>query len=184
MFLLGFCVGRNMMYAKLEEYKPLLKKIRLWGFIVGIPVSLAGAYFEIDEKSVPNAWGLIDTFCYALGVVPLSLAYVATICLWWNKKRGNTKWKYLAPMGQMALTNYLAQSLMAIFIFYGVGLGLGGDIGPVKFLPIILALYAFQVLYSTFWLRYFNYGPMEWIWRQLTYGKRLKFRRTAASTSG
>jgi uncharacterized protein len=178
MFLLGFCIGRNMMYANIGDHRTSLRKLRKWGFIIGIPMSLAGAYFEIDGNEIPNARGLLDTVTYALGVVPLSLAYTATICLWWNRKQGNSKWKYLAPMGQMALTNYLAQSVMAIFLFYGIGLGLGGDIGPVKFIPIILALYAFQVLYSNIWMRYFNYGPIEWIWRQLTYGKRLKLRRT------
>lgn len=80
-------------------------------------------------------------------------------------------------MGRMALTNYLMQTVLGIFIYYGVGLGLGGDIGPSIFMPIGLGVYLFQVIYSNAWFRYFYYGPMEWIWRQLTYGKRLRFRR-------
>lgn len=55
----------------------------------------------------------------------------------------------------------------------GVGFGLGGNIGPSLFFPLGLAIYALQVGYSNLWFRYFHYGPFEWVWRQLTYGKRL-----------
>lgn len=77
-------------------------------------------------------------------------------------------------MGRMALTNYLLQTILCIFIFYGVGLGLGGNIGPSMFLVIGIGIYLLQMCFSAFWLRHFNYGPFEWIWRMLTYGKPLK----------
>jgi len=76
-------------------------------------------------------------------------------------------------MGRMALTNYLVQTIIGITLYYGVGFGLGGNIGPAYFIPIGLGVYALQIAYSNWWFKYFNYGPMEWIWRQLTYGKRL-----------
>lgn len=177
MFLLGFLAGRKMIYLKLEEYKPLFKKIRKWGFIIGIPTALALAYFEIDEKSVPNPWGLGDTVTYALSVVPLSLAYTSWICLHWIKWKDRTRWKVLAPLGRMALTNYLMQTIIGISLYYGVGLGLGGDIGPSIFFPIALGVYVLQILYSHLWLKYFNFGPFEWIWRQLTYWRRLPLRK-------
>jgi uncharacterized protein len=119
-------------------------------------------------------------------VVPLSLAYASVICLRWIKKRNaiyeaggqvigqaRTKLRWLAPMGRMALTNYLMQTILGIIIYYGVGFGFGGNIGPVVFIPLGLAVYALQILYSNLWFRYFNYGPFEWVWRMLTYGKRL-----------
>ena len=181
MFLLGFYAGRKMIYANLDNYVSLFKKIRKWGFIIGIPANLAVAYFEIDNKSIPNATGLFDTVFYALGVVPLSLSYVSSICLFWIRTKGNNKWKILAPVGRMALTNYLMQSILCIIIFYGVGFGLGGNIGPAIFFPIAFGIYSLQIAYSNLWLRHFNYGPFEWIWRQLTYGKRLAFRRKMAT---
>lgn len=76
-------------------------------------------------------------------------------------------------MGRMALTNYLMQTVLGIGIYYGIGLGLGGNKGPIFFISLGLVVYFFQVVYSNLWFRYFNYGPLEWIWRQLTYGKRL-----------
>lgn len=174
MFLLGFWAGRKMIYSNLENYVVLLKKIRKWGFVIGIPASLAMAYFEIDEKGIPNAWGLLDSLSYAAGVVPLSLAYTSVICLYWIKRKGNSKWKLLAPVGRMALTNYLMQTIIGITLYYGVGLGLGGNIGPSIFFPAALGVYILQIAYSNLWFKYFNYGPLEWIWRMLTYGKRLK----------
>jgi len=178
MFLLGFYAGRKMMYLHLENYVSLFKKLRLWGFVVGIPAAIACTYFEIFQKHIPNPIGLTHTTFYALSVVPLCLAYTSVICLDWIKKKGNSKLKVLAPMGRMALTNYLMQTILGITIYYGVGLGFGGNIGPAIFIPIGLVVYAFQVLYSNLWFKYFNYGPFEWIWRMLTYGKRLRISKT------
>ena len=178
MFLLGFYAGRKMMYLHLENYVSLFKKLRLWGFVVGIPAAIACTYFEIFQKHIPNPIGLTHTTSYALSVVPLCLAYTSVICLDWIKKKGNSKLKVLAPMGRMALTNYLMQTILGITIYYGVGLGFGGNIGPAIFIPIGLVVYAFQVLYSNLWFKYFNYGPFEWIWRMLTYGKRLRISKT------
>ncbi|HMK26600.1 MAG TPA: DUF418 domain-containing protein [Chitinophagaceae bacterium] len=173
MFLIGLYAGRKMIYTNLEQYKPLFKQLRKWGFIIGIPCSMAMAWFEIDDKGIPKTMGLLDTFFYAASVVPLSLAYVSAICLFWIKTKGNNKWKMLAPVGRMALTNYLMQTILGIIIFYGVGFGLGGDIGPSLFIPIAIGIYILQIIYSNWWFKYFNYGPVEWIWRQLTYWKRL-----------
>ena len=177
MFLLGFYAGRKMMYLHLDNYVLLFKKLRLWGFVVGIPAAIASTYFEIFQKHIPNPIGLGHTTFYALSVVPLCLAYASVICLHWIKKKGNSKLKVLAPLGRMALTNYLMQTIIGITLYYSVGFGFGGNIGPVIFVPIGLAVYALQVLYSNLWFKYFNYGPMEWIWRQLTYWKKLPLRK-------
>ncbi|MBL7857699.1 MAG: DUF418 domain-containing protein [Cyclobacteriaceae bacterium] len=177
LFLLGFYIGRKMMYANLHQHVELLINIRKWGFIVGIPLSIGMAIFEIDGKAIPNPLGLIDTVLYALSVVPLSLAIAASICLYWLKTKGNTRWNKLAPVGRMALTNYLMQTGFGILIFYGVGFGFGGNIGPTFYFPIGLGIYVFQILYSNWWFKYFHFGPMEWIWRQLTYGKTLRLRK-------
>ncbi len=177
MFLLGFYVGKNMIYANLEQNQQAFRKIRKWGFIIGIPCSIAMGIFEYDAYFVPEKLGLIDTFFYALSVVPLCLAYVSAICLFWIRTKGQNKWKYLAPVGRMALTNYLMQSAICICLCYGIGLGWGGKIGPTIYFPIALTIYAFQIIFSNWWFKHFNYGPIEWIWRQLTYGKRLSMQK-------
>lgn len=175
MFLLGFYAGRKMIYSNLEQNSSLLKKIRRWGFIIGIPSSVIYACL----KTIPNELHLLDTLFYAISVVPLSLAYASAICLFWAKTKGNNKWTALAPVGRMALTNYLMQTILSIVIFYGVGLGFGGYIGPTIFFPIVCIIYLLQILYSHWWFQYYNYGPLEWIWRQMTYGKRLKLTKSS-----
>jgi uncharacterized protein len=181
MFLLGFYAGRKMMYINLENYSLLFRKLKLWGLVIGIPAAIACTYFEIFQKHIPDPVGLGHTFFYSISVVPLCLAYTSVICLGWIKMKGNSKLKVLAPVGRMALTNYVMQSIIGITIFYGVGFGFGGNIGPALFIPIGLVVYAFQVLYSNLWFNYFNYGPLEWIWRMLTYGKRLKISKTKST---
>jgi uncharacterized protein len=81
----------------------------------------------------------------------------------------------------MALTNYIMQTLLSMLIFYGVGFGLGTTIGYSYVLLIVLGVYFLQVLFSTLWLQYFNYGPLEWIWRMFTYGKILPLRKNTLS---
>jgi len=181
MFLLGFYAGRKMMYINPEKYVLLFRKLKLWGLVIGIPAAIASTYFEIFQKHIPDPIGLGHTFFYAISVVPLCLAYTSIICLRWIKKKGNSWLKVLAPMGRMALTNYIMQTIIGIAIYYGVGFGFGGNIGPALFIPIGLGVYSLQVLYSNLWFRYFNYGPLEWIWRMLTYGRRLKILKTKNS---
>jgi uncharacterized protein len=81
----------------------------------------------------------------------------------------------------MALTNYLLQTIFGVLLFYGLGLGLGQKFGLVYLFPIAIGIFILQVIYSNFWFRYFQYGPLEWVWRQLTYGKRLPIRKTMSN---
>ena len=178
MFLIGFYAGRKEIYRNLEANLSLFKKLRNYGFAIGIPASAAMAYFATDNKNVYSSpRGLIDTVFYALSVIPLALAYVGVICVLWIKAKGKSGLRYLAPAGRMALTNYLAQSIIGILIFYEMGLGLGVKIGPTLAYPIALLIFILQVGFSNFWFRHFNYGPVEFVWRQLTYGKRLRLKK-------
>lgn len=177
MFLIGFYAGRKMIYLKLNEYIHVFKWLRRWGLVIGIPAAGACFYFEMFRPHIPDPWGILHTLFYAVSVVPLCLAYVSIICLRWNRKEGRSRLRWLAPMGRMALTNYLMQTLVGIFVYYGVGLGLGGNIGPAVFVPAGICVYGIQVLYSHYWFRNFRFGPMEWIWRMLTYGKTFRLKK-------
>ncbi len=180
MFLIGFVVGRKEIYSNLEANTQLLFKVQKLGFLIGLPGSFALCYFEFDGVHLPEAGGLADTFFYAISVIPLSLAYTATLCLLWLKSSWKPLLRYLAPAGRMALTNYMVQSFIGIYIYYGIGLGMGSRTGPTVFVPIAFVVFIVQVIYSNIWFRYFYYGPLEWIWRQLTYGKVLPIRVTKA----
>ena len=78
----------------------------------------------------------------------------------------------LAPVGRMALTNYLLQSIVCTLIFYGYGLGYFEQLPRAWQVPFVLVFFALQVAFSHWWLARFRYGPMEWIWRGCTYGRR------------
>ena len=94
-------------------------------------------------------------------------------------KSGIFKWffKLMRPVGQMAFTNYLAHSIACAIIFYGIGFGLYGQFERYQIYLIVLAIWAAQIIWSHIWLRYFQYGPFEWIWRQLTYWKKLPLKK-------
>ena len=74
----------------------------------------------------------------------------------------------------MALTNYIGQSIWGMLIFYGIGFGIGADMGLIYVLLIATGVYMVEVMFSLIWLHYFRYGPLEWIWRMFTYGKVFK----------
>jgi uncharacterized protein len=180
MFLLGLYIGRKKIYSKLSEYKPLLRRVQLLGLGIGIPAGIAYAYFNVDGKSLPTSAGMWDTFSYELNVATLSIGYAATIALWYINNTNNKLLQWLQPVGQMALTNYLAQTVFGISIYYGIGAGLGANIGPSFFIPLAIDIFILQVIYSNIWLKYFNYGPLEWVWRSLTYGKKQPMKKTIA----
>jgi uncharacterized protein len=85
----------------------------------------------------------------------------------------------LSPVGRTALTTYVCQTLIGTFIYYGHGLNLSGEIGAASALLLAFVIFAGQVVVSTFWLRHFQYGPLEWFWRAATFGTAQPFRRSA-----
>lgn len=168
LFLLGFYVGRNRLYAHPDENKKLLKRTTLWGLIVGLPISLLYAWSGING----HPWGLtVHTLLYTASVFPMGLAYASGFSLYYLHKREQRIFRLLSAPGRMALTNYIGQSVCGIIIFYGIGLGYGADMGLVYVLAVATGVYIFQIIFSHVWLRFFQFGPLEWIWRMLTYGK-------------
>jgi uncharacterized protein len=88
--------------------------------------------------------------------------------------------RWLAAVGRMALTTYLTQSVVGVLIFYGYGLGLYGKVPYTPMFFLAITVFALQIAASVWWLRHFEYGPVEWLWRSLTYGRRMPFRRVGA----
>jgi len=137
----------------------------LLGFAIGLPLNFLYAKTFYDES-------IITTTTYVLGFIPLSMAYVCGICLLWMNTQWQQRLLIFAPVGRMALTNYVSQSVICTFIFKGIGFGLGGTVGPTIYIPIGILVYCLQIFLSRIWLKHFEFGPLEWLWRTLTYGKR------------
>jgi uncharacterized protein len=110
------------------------------------------------------------TTVFVIGTVPLAAGYVSAVTLLLQNPTWAARLGVFAPVGRMALTNYLSQTLIMLFIFYPYGFGLIGRTGPAAGLAIALAVYGLQMAWSRIWLARFQFGPMEWLWRSLTYG--------------
>jgi uncharacterized protein len=193
MFLLGLSIGKSQWLRQIDttlrpgpgSLRPCARRLFTWGLAVGVPANLVHAALMVVASGSPSAGvegaypglRMVEALAYACGVAPLALAYVAGFALLWT--RHPTPPRLLAapsPAGRMALTNYLMQTLVSLFVFTGIGLGLMGKVGPAIWLPLGVAVFTVQVLASGWWLERFRYGPFEWIWRQWTYGRRLPLR--------
>jgi uncharacterized protein len=109
----------------------------------------------------------------------MAAVYVSGITLLFQRDAWRRRLSVLAPVGRMALSNYLLQSVMGALIFYGYGLGLMGKLGSAAYLLAAVALFALQIVVSRLWLSRFCFGPAEWLTRSLTYGKAQPMRRAA-----
>lgn len=173
-FLIGLWSGRKILNNQLLSNTKFLKKVALTGICIGLPMSIIRTYIEFfADRS--DLMSFLKTLTYALGTVPFAIGYAALLAIIYNNKPALLDW--IAPAGKMAFTNYIMQTLISILGFYGLGFGFGGKFGFTIVMLIALIIFLCQVAFSTIWLKYFKYGPLEWIWRQLTYGKRLPIKK-------
>lgn len=169
LFLLGAFAWRTGIFLRASDHRRLLFNIAMGGLFVGVGLTLAAqgpAMF-----GWPPLGRLLET-ADRLGGVMLALGYAAIIIAWVSLPSGQKKLAWAAPIGRMALTNYLAQSLILGWIFYGYGLGLFGRLSVTTAFAIGIAVYVAQVAFSTWWLSQYRFGPIEWLWRTLMYGTR------------
>jgi len=184
LFLIGLWIARRKLFADPAQHRALLKRVCIGGFTLGLPFCTLNWYSIHYLPYLPDPLGLVGSVSYALGVVPLALAYASGFALLWTDARSQHRLHVLAPMGRMALTNYLMQTIIAIALFYGIGFGLGGHVSMVGFEGIACAVFIIQVLWSHWWLKRFQFGPMEWLWRSLTYGKVMPMRKEHMGSGG
>lgn len=153
--------------------------LALAGYGVGLPLTIAGAaetWAKGFDMLATMAGGQVLS---ALGTVPVALGHAAVVML--VVQSGAIAWlrDRLAAVGRMALTNYLVQSLICTTIFYGYGLGYFGRLDRPALWLVVLSIWALQLWYSPIWLARFRYGPAEWLWRTLTYGRFQPIRNAA-----
>lgn len=166
LFMIGLYIGRHRLYADLEKRKDMLRKVATWGLTIGLPLSCLYAWDSMSGHPYGNG---AHSLIYFLSVYLTAFGYIGAIGLLYLKNRDAAFWKILAYPGRMALTNYIGQSLLGMLIYYGTGLGFGANTGLIYVELIVLCVFTFQICFSALWLRYFRFGPLEWIWRCLTY---------------
>ncbi len=156
--VLGLWVGRRIGAGTLLDDVRLLRRVLLVGLLVGFPASLVYAF---QDHAGQSHWSSM------IGTVPLALGYAAAFLLAWP--RAQSLLGLLADAGRMPLTNYLAQSIVNGLVFFGVGLGLIGRLPLLAVYVYALALFTVQILCSRWWLAGRAQGPVEALWRGLTY---------------
>ena len=175
LFLLGVYVAKKGILQNIEANLSFIKKAWMWGLIIGLPMSIL-QYIAKNQANhlIPDAYFLLYMFCRIVGGAGLSIFYMTSIVLLFRKINWAAKLKPFGYVGRMALSNYLLQSIIATMIFYSYGLGLYGQIAPALGMGIALVIFTLQIFISKWWLSRYQFGPMEWVWKSLTYGKRFK----------
>ena len=176
LFLFGMLVWRT----DVIRHRRTLVSAAIIGIVVGAALTVASEQPALLGLPLPRRIGFsLDR----LATLLLAIGYAAAIIGFVSTRPGMTMLAWAAPLGRMAFTNYLAQSVIFGWIFYGYGLGLFGRLDVVTALAIGICVYVAQVMISAQWLRYYRFGPIEWLWRSLMYGtaQPLHIRRTIPS---
>ena len=182
MFLLGLYAGRRGIFQNIAAHTPLLKRLFWWGLALGAGSNIAYTVFNGgSEFALPTSLDVLADGVRALGAPALALGYMAGLTLLMQNNAWRARLSPLAAVGRMALTNYLLQSVVATTLFYGYGFGLFGQVGPALGVLVTLAIFTAQIPLSVWWLDRFQYGPVEWLWRTLTYLRWQPLRQARAS---
>jgi uncharacterized protein len=176
LFLLGIYAGRKRLFENLQQHTPFVKrwiKNALWLLLACVVLGAAifgGAYLlkiDLPQQAMMMIGGVIyDVFNTAMAIL-----YTGWILLLFQKVKWQKRLMVLYPVGRMGLTVYLLQTAFGSLVFFGYGLGLLFSIGAFTSLMLGLGFFIFQVIFAHLWFRHFTYGPVEWLWRNLTYFK-------------
>ncbi|MBX3118768.1 MAG: DUF418 domain-containing protein [Fimbriimonadaceae bacterium] len=172
LFLIGFELSKQGLFSEPEQNGATLKKMAGFGLGLGLPLSML----------VWIGWNLKDTrtllmFPEFLTGPLLAVGYLSVVVAWSRTKFLAPIQKLIGNVGRLALTNYLLQSLICTTLFYSWGFGLFGKLDSVGMLSVVLAVWVVNIAFSAIYLRFFRIGPMEWIWRCLTEGRRMPIRK-------
>ncbi|GJM60093.1 membrane protein [Persicobacter diffluens] len=175
LFLLGFFLAEQNFFTT-----SALKMKNFWKFFIpGLALTLIGKYaIGGSMGEVPSQWSDIAYKAVEVpGQVLLSLSYVCMISIIFESKFGQAALQGLTDVGRMSFTNYLSHTIFGIIFFYGVGFGYFGAFSLTEIWVIAVIFYVAQIAFSKIWQRTFAFGPLEWIWRCLTYKNMFPIRR-------
>lgn len=184
MFLLGLYLGKIKVYENLREF---IGKVKIPMLSIAIISNLYRLLFlfVLPDTSLYSRDGLRPFLFKAMEVsdVLMGLFYLWIIGWLWYHSSFSRVLKPLRHVGRMALTNYIMQSVIGLMLFSSVGFAMYESLSPFQSLYTAVAVFCFQVIFSKAWLSFFRYGPLEWLWRCLTYKKLLPIRKPTERTS-
>jgi uncharacterized protein len=186
LFLLGFVIGRSGIVADPSAFRPQLRKAAAIGLAVGLPLTLAQGTVDpivliAGGADTQVGAGLVALIMLGqlLGAPVLAVGYLSSLALL-SLRFGTSR--PLAAVGRMALSAYLLQGLLTLVVF--AGFSLYGQLGPAEAMLVVLGVWVVLLVVCPLWLRWFRFGPAEWLWRSLTYGRRQALRRATRADEG
>ncbi len=175
LFLLGMWAVRRGILQSPASHARFLRHFVLWGLPIGLALffgqRIQGYLFLGGRISFAGPTGTALRIGANIGRPVLGLAYVAALMLLLKSEHWRSRLSHLKWAGRMAVTNYLMQSVAFNFVAYGYGLGMFSKFTPAITLLYSLGFFIAQVWISRWWLTRFRFGPVEWLWRSLTYGR-------------
>jgi uncharacterized protein len=178
MFLIGFSVGRSGILRDIHGHTASIARVRAWGLGFGLSamaveraLAVTAGYAVFRSQRAGPGVQFAGDILFAFGITALALGYAATLILAAQTPRGKTILAPLAGVGRLALTVYLTQTLLFTTLFYGYGFGQAFRLGPAAVTAWAVIIFAVQVIACQWWSKRFRFGPVEWLWRCLTYLK-------------
>jgi uncharacterized protein len=181
--LIGLLIGRHQWMYRIAELMPRVRRLQWIALGIGLACALVfGIIFQVDRAPGPSPLKVLGSIAYVLSRLGLMAFYVLTIVRLAQRPAWQARFAPIAAAGRLPLTNYLMQSVLCTALFYGWGLGLWGKVGPAAQLALAFAIFFLvQVPASLWWLHRFEQGPLEYLWRVLTYGRQAPVRASAGT---
>jgi uncharacterized protein len=178
MLLLGLIVGRSRILNDVKSHLPVIRRMFVWGIAIGVTSAIAEwllsqnfAYAVFTETTASREIRFLGDILFTYGSTALALSYAAAIVLLAQKPGWQSALRPLQNLGRMALTVYLTGTLMFTTLFYGWGFGQLFLLGPTATTLYAVLFFTIQIIFCSWWLGRFRFGPAEWLWRSLTYLK-------------
>ena len=171
-FILGLLLGRTRFFENIDKYRKYLKYFILGGAIIYGALRLLRSRLGSSPEFSPYTRELISVLLNDYMDIFFTVILLSAFILIYHNSIARRVLDLLVPYGRMGLTSYVSQGLIGVFVFYGFGLAFFRYSAPLFSVIIGLGILAVQLIFSHFWLKYYTYGPIEWVWRSLTYPKK------------
>jgi uncharacterized protein len=178
MFLIGLYVGRRKIFHDIPKHMQLIRRVFWWGVPIGLVsmtaeriLNVTTGYTVFRDQQAALLPQLTGDILFTYGSTLLALGYAAGITLLAQHHRGRLLLSPLGAAGRLALTVYVSASIMFCTLFYGFAFGNVFWLGPAAVTGYAVLFFALQIAFCVWWTNRFRFGPMEWLWRALTYLK-------------
>ncbi len=170
MFLTGMWVARHGIFREPESYRPMLLRVAIAGLTIGILGNLAKTALRYGDSGLSfEAETMLTEFLYLVGVPALSAGYLASLVLLCSSILWSKRLSFIGYLGRASLTNYIIQNLVCAVLFRSYFLNLFGRSTLTTLALVAITIVAVQTFVSRWWLIHFRFGPLEWLWRSITY---------------